>query len=53
LFPRNAWSDKEAYDLKATELAEKFIKNFAPYADNANDEILSGAPRTSEALKMS
>ncbi|MBA9078684.1 phosphoenolpyruvate carboxykinase (ATP) [Rufibacter quisquiliarum] len=44
LNPRNTWSDKEAYDHKANELARSFIKNFSKYADFANDEILAGAP---------
>jgi len=44
LSPRNTWADKEAYDKKANELAQLFIKNFAKYADQANDEIRSAAP---------
>ncbi len=44
LMPRNTWADKEAYDKKANELAQLFVKNFAKYADQANDEIRSAAP---------
>ncbi len=44
LSPRNTWADKEAYDKKANELAQLFVKNFAKYADQANDEIRSAAP---------
>ena len=44
LIPRNTWADKEAYDKKANELAQLFVKNFAKYADQANDEIRSAAP---------
>jgi len=44
LVPRNTWTDKEAYDKKANELAELFIKNFSKYASEANEEILSAAP---------
>jgi len=44
LTPRNTWADKEAYDKKANELAHLFIKNFAKYADKANEEIRSAAP---------
>lgn len=44
LIPRNTWADKEAYDKKANELAGLFVKNFAKYADKANDEIRSAAP---------
>ena len=44
LLPRNTWADKEAYDKKANELAQLFVKNFAKYADKANEEIRSAAP---------
>jgi len=44
LLPRNTWADKEAYDKKANELAQLFVKNFAKYADQANEEIRSAAP---------
>ena len=44
LIPRNTWADKEAYDKKANELAQLFVKNFAKYADQANDDIRSAAP---------
>lgn len=44
LDPRNTWEDKEAYDKKAQNLAASFQKNFAKFEQQANDEILSGAP---------
>lgn len=44
LNPRDTWSDKEAYDKKANELAGLFIKNFEQFADQANEEIRSAAP---------
>lgn len=44
LNPRSTWANKEAYDIKATELAAAFVKNFLKYADFASDEILAGAP---------
>jgi phosphoenolpyruvate carboxykinase (ATP) len=47
LFPRNAWPDKEMFDQKASELAEKFVKNFEQYADFANDEIKAASPKES------
>jgi phosphoenolpyruvate carboxykinase (ATP) len=49
LNPRNTWADKEAYDKKANELAKLFINNFAKYADKANDEIRSAAPKVMES----
>ncbi|WP_118952748.1 phosphoenolpyruvate carboxykinase (ATP) [Taibaiella helva] len=45
LNPRDTWSDKEAYDKKASELAGLFVKNFEKYADQANEEILAAAPK--------
>jgi phosphoenolpyruvate carboxykinase (ATP) len=47
LNPRETWTDKEAYDKKATELAGLFVKNFEKYADKANEEILAAAPKVS------
>ena len=44
LNPRDTWADKEAYDKKANELAQLFVKNFDKYASQANEEILSAAP---------
>ncbi|HAI77360.1 MAG TPA: phosphoenolpyruvate carboxykinase (ATP) [Microscillaceae bacterium] len=45
LNPRQTWSDKEAYDAKANQLAGEFNKNFEKYAEFANAEILAGAPK--------
>lgn len=45
LNPRDTWSDKEAYDKKANELAQLFVKNFDKYASQASDDILSAAPK--------
>ncbi|MDI9340078.1 MAG: phosphoenolpyruvate carboxykinase (ATP) [Sediminibacterium sp.] len=45
LDPRNSWADKNAYDEKAKNLAEQFIKNFAQYASAANEEIMAAAPK--------
>lgn len=50
LIPRNTWEDKAAYDKKANELAQLFVKNFAKYADQANEEIRSAAPIVADAL---
>jgi phosphoenolpyruvate carboxykinase (ATP) len=48
LNPRLTWSDKSAYDSVAADLASRFIKNFAQYADGASKEILSAAPSVPE-----
>ncbi len=45
LNPRDTWADKEAYDKKANELAQLFVKNFDKYAAQANEEILAAAPK--------
>jgi phosphoenolpyruvate carboxykinase (ATP) len=47
LNPKNTWSDKSAYDVKANELATAFVKNFEKYASSASEEILNAAPKTS------
>jgi len=44
LNPRLTWADKAAFDHTANELANKFVKNFAQYADGASPEILAAAP---------
>ena len=44
LNPRQTWENKEAYDVKAKELANSFKTNFAKFESYANEEILSGAP---------
>ncbi len=45
LNPKNTWADKAAYDAKANDLANKFVNNFNKYASQANEEILSAAPK--------
>lgn len=45
LNPRNTWNDKNEYDSKMNTLAASFVKNFAQYADFANEEILNAAPK--------
>lgn len=45
LNPKNTWSDKEAFDKKANELAAAFVNNFKKYEANANAEILAAAPK--------
>jgi len=44
LNPRNTWDDKDLYDIKAIELAQKFKANFEKFSTFANTEIMSGAP---------
>jgi phosphoenolpyruvate carboxykinase (ATP) len=44
LNPKGTWSDKEAYDAKAMELANSFRKNFSQFEEFANEEIIAGGP---------
>ena len=45
LTPRDTWADPAAYDRTAAKLAGLFTEHFAPFADQASDEILSAAPK--------
>lgn len=47
LNPRTTWTDTTAYDKQALALANLFVNNFKQYEDQASEEILSAAPRTS------
>lgn len=44
LDPRETWSDKEAYDRSAENLARKFVENFKKFETFAGDDIMSGSP---------
>jgi len=46
LYPRDTWADKEAYDLQARMLAQKFVANFGKYREGVGQEVLAAAPRT-------
>ena len=50
LTPRNAWPDKEAYDAKAKQLAEAFLKNIEKYNDSSRGNIMAGAPKIVETV---
>jgi len=45
LDPRSTWSDPEAYDRKARELAQMFVDNFAQKHADAAPGVASAAPR--------
>jgi phosphoenolpyruvate carboxykinase (ATP) len=45
LFPRTSWANAEEFDIKAMELAEKFVKNFSQYSEYANEELLAASPK--------
>jgi phosphoenolpyruvate carboxykinase (ATP) len=37
LYPRDTWTDKDAYDAQAIILAKKFMDNFSKYADSIEE----------------
>jgi phosphoenolpyruvate carboxykinase (ATP) len=45
LNPRATWADKNAYDTTASNLAEKFVKNFEKFAAETDASILAAAPK--------
>ena len=45
LTPRNTWTDPEAYDRKARELAERFNRNFKKYEEGVSPEVRAVAPK--------
>ena len=47
LRPRDTWSDGQAYDAKALDLARRFHANFEQFADSSSDEIKSAGPKKS------
>jgi phosphoenolpyruvate carboxykinase (ATP) len=46
LVPRDAWSDKSAYEATAKKLAGLFVENFQKYQGKVTAEVLQAAPRT-------
>jgi phosphoenolpyruvate carboxykinase (ATP) len=45
LTPRNAWSDKAAYDATARKLAGLFAANFRQYQEQVDREVKEAGPR--------
>jgi phosphoenolpyruvate carboxykinase (ATP) len=45
LNPRQAWSDPNAYDEQARNLARMFAKNFEQFASSLAPEIRAAGPR--------
>lgn len=49
LDPKNTWEDKEAYEIRALELAKKFGDNFKKFK-NVPEEIIEAGPVVKEIL---
>jgi phosphoenolpyruvate carboxykinase (ATP) len=45
LWPRNTWSDKDAYDEAARNLARRFQQNFEKFADQVTAEVRNAGPK--------
>jgi phosphoenolpyruvate carboxykinase (ATP) len=48
LSPRATWNNDKGYYETANKLVKSFIENFKQFEDNANEEILAGAPKLRE-----
>jgi phosphoenolpyruvate carboxykinase (ATP) len=46
LDPRRTWQDASAYDTKARELADRFIKNFEQFASAVTPEVRAAGPKS-------
>jgi len=50
LDPRNTWEDKNAYDVKANELAHAFLSNYKQFETFSSEEIQQALPRVVENI---
>lgn len=49
LNPELSWSDPQAYENEALQLAQKFAQNFVKYHDSVSEEVTQAGPRLSGA----
>ncbi|MEM9917995.1 MAG: phosphoenolpyruvate carboxykinase (ATP) [Bacteroidota bacterium] len=45
LNPRDTWRNEDKYDEMAANLANRFVRNFEPYADKADAEVVAAGPK--------
>ena len=45
LNPRGAWADGQRYDQTAKELVDRFVQNFAQFADHVDQGVRDSAPK--------
>ncbi len=50
LWPRNTWSDPEAYDNQARMLSERFRANFKQYESQVSESVRAAGPKVETAL---
>ncbi len=49
LQPKTTWTDPDAYDAKARDLAERFHANFVQFADAVSPDVAAAGPRAAVA----
>ncbi len=49
LDPREAWADKDAYDVTAAKLVREFVENFAQFEAHVEAGVRASAPKLLEA----
>jgi len=48
LDPRQSWANPAEYDATAADLVEKFVNNFAQFADHVDEGVRQAAPQVTE-----
>jgi phosphoenolpyruvate carboxykinase (ATP) len=48
LDPRATWSDKADYDATAAALVDRFVENFAQFAEHVDEGVRQAAPRVAQ-----
>jgi len=45
LWPRDTWADKDAYDARASQLAQMFVDNFKQFEGRVSETVRAAGPR--------